>query len=76
MRKFITGGIVLVMLASPAFAAKQYWIVRQSIDSCAVVDERPKSPVTIAGNKAYASRAEAEHSLTTTRGCFPTESSR
>jgi hypothetical protein len=27
------------MLASPAFAAKQYWIVQQSINSCTVVDE-------------------------------------
>jgi hypothetical protein len=55
--------------ASPDFAAKQYWIVHQSINSCTVVDERPKSTVTIVGdNKGYGSRAEAERSIKTTKG--------
>jgi len=71
MRMFITGCIVLTMLASPALAAEQYWIVQQSINSCTVVDEKPNSTTTIVGNEAYATRAEAERSLRTTKGCTP-----
>jgi|GraSoiStandDraft_16_1057320.scaffolds.fasta_scaffold1673098_1 hypothetical protein len=70
MRKLIASGTVLAILASPAFAAKQYWIVQQSTNSCTVVDEKPKSTVTIVGdNKGYGSRAEAERSIKTTKGC-------
>ena len=46
MRKLVASGTVLAILASPAFAAKQYWIVQQSTNSCTVVDEKPKSTVT------------------------------
>ena len=52
---------------TPAFAAKQYWIVQQSTNSCTVVDEKPKS--TVGDNKGYGSRAEAERSIKTTKGC-------
>ena len=70
MRKLIASGTVLAILASPAFAATQYWIVQQSINSCTIVDEKPKSTVTIVGdNKGYGSRAEAERSIKTTKGC-------
>jgi hypothetical protein len=56
MRKLIASGTVLAILASPAFAAKQYWIVQQSTNSCTVVDEKPKSTVTIVGdNKVWES---------------------
>ena len=69
MKKLIASGCVLAILASPAFAAKQYWIVQQSINSC-TVDEKPKTTVTIAGdNKGCGSRAEAERSIRTTKGC-------
>jgi hypothetical protein len=54
MRKLIASGTVLAILASPAFAAKQYWIVRQSSNSCTIVDEKPKSTIAIVGdNKGY-----------------------
>jgi hypothetical protein len=70
MRKLIASGTVLAILASPAFAAKQYWIVRQSSNSCTIVDEKPKSTIAIVGdNKGYGSRAEAERSIKTTKGC-------
>ena len=70
MRKLIASGTVLAILASPAFAAKQYWIVHEPISSCTVVDEKPKSTVTIVGDdKGYGSRAEAERSIKTTKGC-------
>ena len=70
MRKLIASGIVLAVLSSPTFAAKQYWIVEELINSCTVTDEKPKSTITIRGNNdGYASRAEAERSLRTTRGC-------
>jgi hypothetical protein len=70
MRKLIVSGTILVILASPAFAAKQYWIVQQSINSCTVVDEKPKSTVVIGGdNRGYGSRAEAERSIRTAKGC-------
>jgi hypothetical protein len=70
MRKFVTGSIILTMLASPSFAAKQYWIIQQST-SCTVVDEKPNSATSDVGKKAYASRAEAERALRTTKGCAP-----
>jgi hypothetical protein len=70
MRKLIASGMILAILASPTFAVKQYWIVEQSINSCTVVDEKPKSTITIRGNNdGYTSRAEAERSLRTTKGC-------
>jgi hypothetical protein len=70
MRKLIASCIVLAIIASPTFAAKQYWIVQQSINSCTVIEEKPKSKITILGSSdGYASRAEAERSLRTTKGC-------
>jgi hypothetical protein len=70
MTKLIASGIVLAILASPTFAAKQYWIVQESISSCTVIDEKPKSTITIRGNnEGYGSRAEAERSMRTTKGC-------
>ena len=72
MRKLIASGIFLAILASPAFAAEveQYWVVQELINSCTVTDEKPKSTISIRGNnEGYASRAEAERSLRTTKGC-------
>jgi hypothetical protein len=70
MRKLIAICMSLAILASPTFAAKQYWIVEQSINSCTVTDEKPKSTITIRGNNdGYASRAEAERSMRRTKGC-------
>ena len=70
MRKLIVSGMILAILASPTFAAKRYWIVEQSINSCTVIDEKPKTTITIRGNNdGYASRAETERSLKTTKGC-------
>jgi hypothetical protein len=71
MRKMIASGIFLTILASPTLAAKQYWIVEQAKNSCTVIDEKPKTTITIRGNNdGYASRAEAERSLKTTKGCI------
>jgi len=69
--KLISIGVILTMFVSPTFAAEQYWIVQQSISSCAIVDEKPKSNVKIIDEKAYASRAEAEHAMKTMKGCTP-----
>jgi hypothetical protein len=54
MRKLIAICMSLAILASPTFAAKQYWIVEQSINSCTVTDEKPKSTITIRGNNDVA----------------------
>ena len=71
MRTLIASGIFLAILASPTLAAKQYWIVEQAKNSCTVIDEKPKTTITIRGNNdGYASRAEAERSLRTTKGCI------
>ena len=71
MRKLIPIGVVLAMFVSPTFAAKQYWIVQQSINSCTIVDEKPRSNVTMIDDKAYASQAEAERVMKTMKGCTP-----
>jgi hypothetical protein len=64
-------GVVVAMFVSATFAAEQYWIVQQSISSCAIVDEKPKSNIKMIDEKAYASRAEAEHAMKTMKGCTP-----
>jgi hypothetical protein len=46
-------GVILAMFVSPTFAAEQYWIVQQSISSCAIVDEKPKSNIKMIDDKAY-----------------------
>jgi hypothetical protein len=71
MTKPISIGVVLAMFVSPTFAAEQYWIVQQSISSCAIVDEKPKSDIKMIDDKAYTSRAEAEHAMRAMKGCTP-----
>ena len=41
------------------------------ISSCAIVDEKPKSNIKMIDDKAYASRAEAEHAMRRMKGCTP-----
>jgi len=71
MTKPISIGVVLAMFVSSTCAAEQYWIVQQSISSCAIVDEKPKSNIKMIDDKAYASRAEAEYALRRMKGCTP-----
>jgi hypothetical protein len=71
MIKLISIGVVLVMFVSSTFAAEQYWIVQQSESSCAIVDEKPKSNIKMIDDKAYTSRAEAEHAMKAMKGCTP-----
>ena len=47
MTKLIPIGVVVAMPISPTFAAEQYWIVQQSISSCTIVNEKPKSDIKI-----------------------------
>ena len=71
MAKLILIGVVIATPISPTFAAEQYWIVQQSISSCTIVNEKPKSNIKMIDDKAYASRAEAEHAMRTMKGCTP-----
>jgi NACalpha-BTF3-like transcription factor len=71
MTKLIPIGVVLAMPISPTFAAEQYRIVQQSISSCTIVNEKPKSDIEMIDNKAYASRAEAERAMKAMKGCTP-----
>jgi hypothetical protein len=71
MTKLIAIGIVLATFTSATLAAEQYWIVRQSTTSCIIVDEKPSSAVTTVDNETYGSRAEAERSMRTMKGCAP-----
>lgn len=53
MTKVIPIGVVLAMPISPTFAAEQYWIVQQSISSCTIVNEKPKSDRALSTNHLY-----------------------
>ena len=71
MTKLIPIGVVLAMPISPTFAAEQYWIVQQSISSCTIVNEKPKSDIKMIDNKAYASRAEAHRAMKAMKPALP-----
>jgi hypothetical protein len=70
MTKPISIGVVLAMFVSPTFSAEQYWIVQQD-KFMAIVDEKPKSNIKMMDDKAYTSRAEAEHAMKAMKGCTP-----
>ena len=71
MKKLLTAA-VLVAFVSPAFAADEYYIVRDaSTKKCTIVDKKPTTTtVTVVGDgKVFKTRTEAETSMKTVKVC-------
>jgi opacity protein-like surface antigen len=50
MKRFLTACLMLVALATPAFAAATHYAVVDTVGNCAVIDTKP-SPYNISGLK-------------------------
>ena len=73
MKAYIAAGLLLVGLATPAFAA-QHYAVKDTVGNCSVIDARPSatknSGLTLLGNKGgYDSEASAQKALSSGSGC-------
>jgi hypothetical protein len=71
MKKAIICVFGLGVLATPAFAVDEYWVVRDSSTKhCTIVTEKPTTTTTtVIGNMAFKTRTEAENSMKTTKVC-------
>ena len=74
MKAYIAAGLLLVGLATPAFAAEQHYAVKDTVGNCSVIDARPSatknSGLTLLGNKGgYDSEASAQKALSSGSGC-------
>jgi hypothetical protein len=71
MKKLLIAA-VLVAFVSPAFAADEYYIVRDaSTKKCTIVDKKPTTTtVTVVGDgKVFKTRTEAETGMKTVKVC-------
>jgi hypothetical protein len=68
MKSYVVAGLLLVALATPAFAASQHYAVVDTVGNCSIIDTKP-SPYGISGLKilgdksGYSSLAAAEKVL-------------
>jgi hypothetical protein len=71
MNKAIICAFGLAILATPALAADEYWVVQDSSTKhCSVVTTKPTTTTTtVIGNTAFKTRTEAESSMKTTKVC-------
>jgi hypothetical protein len=74
MKSYLAAGLLLVSLATPAFAAEQHYAVEDTVGNCSVIDARPSptkiSGLTLLGNKnGYDITAAAEKALSSGAGC-------
>jgi hypothetical protein len=64
MLKYVIAGMLMVVFATPALAADEYYIVRNPDKKCVVVDKKPTTSTTVVvGNSVYKSRTEAESAV-------------
>lgn len=64
MFKPLFGLSAIVIIAGPAFAADEYYIVRGPDKHCTVVEERPTTTtITVVGDTVYKTRSEAETAI-------------
>ncbi len=70
--KVALAGALILSFAAPAFAADEFYVVRDATTKkCTVVNEKPTtSTVTVVGDgTVYKSRTEAEGAVKTTKVC-------
>jgi hypothetical protein len=66
MLKYVLTGALLLAVATPALAAEFYVVRDSATKKCTVVDKRPTlSTISVVGNMAYKSRAEADLAVKT-----------
>lgn len=62
---------LIFAVATPALAADEFWIVRDtSTKKCTIVQQKPTTTTSmVIGNSAFKTRVEAENSMKTTKVC-------
>jgi hypothetical protein len=64
MFKYVLAGSLTLAFVIPAFAADEFFIVRNPDKKCVVVDKRPTTSTTVViGDTVYQSRSEAETAI-------------
>jgi len=74
MKKLLTSSILFVALSAPSFAATAEFYVAQDAKShaCMVSDKKPDGKMMMdAGNKSYASEANAKQAMAALKACAP-----
>ncbi|MEP9372952.1 hypothetical protein [Mesorhizobium sp. KR1-2] len=69
--KIVVAASLVVAFSMPAFAAAHFWVAKDSdTQKCQVVDKKPDGKKMIdAGNKTYASQANAQRALKELGAC-------
>jgi len=69
--KFLLACLIVIGLASPAFARKYYIVQNTKTLKCSVLPKKPKGKtvVVVSGSTAYKTRAEARAALRTAGPC-------
>ena len=66
MLKYVFAGTLMIAAGAPAWAADEYYIVRNPDKKCVVVDKRPTTSTTVVvGDKVYKTHSEAESAVKT-----------
>ncbi len=66
MKKGAIAGLLIFGLATPAFAATEYFVVVDTVKNCSVIEGNPSSGLTPIGN-AYDSKDAAQKALAEVR---------
>ncbi|KRB23180.1 MULTISPECIES: hypothetical protein [Mesorhizobium] len=71
IRKIAIASALVAIFSIPAFAATEYWVAKDATTKkCEVVTKKPDgTKLTDAGNKTYASKANAEKALKELAAC-------
>jgi hypothetical protein len=70
--KAIMGLVLAAAIATPAFAADEYYVVQDvKTKKCTIVDKKPAGPevTVVSGTTVFKTRAEAESSMKTVKVC-------
>ncbi len=70
--KTIMAGMLVLAFAAPAFAADEFYVVRDATTKkCTIVDKKPTTTTTtvVSDGKVYKTRTEAETGMKTVKVC-------
>ena len=69
--KALFGAVLVCAFATPALAADEFYIVRDTTTKkCTIVDKKPTvTTTTVVGNNVYKTRTEAETGMKTVKVC-------
>jgi hypothetical protein len=65
MKKYVVAGLLVAGLATPAFAAHQYFVAQNnSTHKCSIVSHKPNGKnLTMLGADGFKSRSDAQNAL-------------